>query len=159
MIVREWIPVPGTTKARLVDAALAEFARRGYEAEFVSLKDCRIELGAGPASVFIPGFERELPPGVFVRGVPGGTLQQVIFRLDVLHALKLLGVTVYNDGRAIERTVDKAMTSLLLGLAQVPTPPTWVCESRRQAQDIMLREGMAGRSVVLKDQSGLGAMT
>lgn len=31
MVVREWIPVPGTTKARLVDAALAEFARRGYE--------------------------------------------------------------------------------------------------------------------------------
>lgn len=141
---------PGWHGKRLAEA----FERRGYAAEFVSLKDCRIELGAGPATVFIPGFERELPPGVFVRGVPGGTLQQVIFRLDVLHALKLLGVTVYNDGRAIERTVDKAMTSLLLGLAQVPTPPTWVCESRRQAQDIMLREGMAGRSVVLKPLFG-----
>jgi len=30
--VREWIPVPGTTKGRLVEAALAEFARRGYDA-------------------------------------------------------------------------------------------------------------------------------
>jgi AcrR family transcriptional regulator len=29
--VREWIPVPGTTKGRLVEAALAEFARRGYD--------------------------------------------------------------------------------------------------------------------------------
>lgn len=28
--MREWIPVPGTTKGRLVESALAEFARRGY---------------------------------------------------------------------------------------------------------------------------------
>ena len=141
---------PGWHGKRLAEA----FARRGYEAEFVSLKDCRIELDAASASVFIPGFEHDLPPGVFVRGVPGGTLQQVIFRLDVLHALKLLGVTVYNDGRAIERTVDKAMTSLLLSLAQVSTPPTWVCESRRQAQEILLRESMAGRHLVLKPLFG-----
>lgn len=132
----------------------AAFAHRGYAAEFVSLKDCRLDLGAGPAGIFIPGFEDDLPPGVFVRGVPGGTLQQVIFRLDVLHALKLLGVTVYNDGRAIERTVDKAMTSLLLHLAHIPTPPTWVCESRRQAQEILLRESMAGRNLVIKPLFG-----
>ncbi len=29
--MREWIPVPGTTKGRLVDAALTEFARRTYD--------------------------------------------------------------------------------------------------------------------------------
>ena len=46
------------------------------------------------------------------------------------------------------------MTSLLLQLAHIPTPPTWVCESRRHAQDILLREGMAGRSVVIKPLFG-----
>jgi len=29
--MHDWIPVPGTTKARLVDAALREFALRGFE--------------------------------------------------------------------------------------------------------------------------------
>lgn len=29
--MRDWIPVPGTTKGRLVEAALAEFALRGYD--------------------------------------------------------------------------------------------------------------------------------
>jgi AcrR family transcriptional regulator len=29
--VREWVPVPGTAKGRLVETALAEFGRRGYE--------------------------------------------------------------------------------------------------------------------------------
>ena len=141
---------PGWHGKRLQQA----FAAHGYEAVFVSLKDCRLELGNGTAGVAIPGFENELPAGVFVRGVPGGNLQQVIFRLDILHALQLLGVGVYNDGRAIERTVDKAMTSFLLHLAKVPTPATWVCESRRQAYEIFVRESMAGRTLVIKPLFG-----
>ncbi|MCB5189639.1 RimK family alpha-L-glutamate ligase [Methylobacillus arboreus] len=131
------------------------FAARGYEAVFISLKDCAFNIGGnGQPAVLIPGFENGLPKGVFVRGVPGGTLQQVIARLDVLHALKLLGVVVYNDGRAVERTVDKAMTSFLLHLNQVPTPQTWVCESRHQAHDVYLRETMAGRPLVIKPLFG-----
>ncbi|MFJ5445396.1 RimK family alpha-L-glutamate ligase [Methylobacillus methanolivorans] len=142
---------PGWHGKRLKEA----FAARGYEAVFVSLKECAFNLAAnGLPPVLIPGFERELPKGVFVRGVPGGTLQRVIARLDILHALKLLGVVVYNDGYAVERTVDKAMTSFLLHLNHVPTPQTWVCESRYQAQEIYLRETMAGRPVVLKPLFG-----
>lgn len=128
---------------------------RGYEAVFVSLKECALHLGSGEQpAVLIPGFEHELPAGVFVRGVPGGTLQRVIARLDILHALKMLGVVVYNDGNAVERTVDKAMTSFLLHLNRVPTPQTWVCESRYQAQEVYLRETMAGRQLVIKPLFG-----
>ena len=141
---------PGWHGKRLSEA----FLSRGLEAVFVSLKDCYLDLQPGRAGVVIPGFESALPKGVFVRGVPGGTLQQVIARLDILHALKMLGVVVYNDGHAIERTVDKAMTSLLLHLNNVPTPPTWVCESRHHAQSIVLRETMAGRSLVIKPLFG-----
>lgn len=152
--MRRCIPIftddPGWHGKRLQQA----FAAHGYETVFVSLKDCRLELGNGTVGVAIPGFENELPAGVFVRGVPGGTLQQVIFRLDVLHALQLLGVSVYNDGRAIERTVDKAMTSFLLHLAHVPTPATWVCESRQQAHEVFQRESMAGRALVIKPLFG-----
>lgn len=132
----------------------AAFAGRGCEAFFVSLRDGHFSLLPGVAGVSIPGFENGLPPAVFVRGVAGGTLQQVITRLDILHALKLSGVYVYNDGRAIERTVDKAMTSFLLHLHGVPTPPTWICESREHAQGILLKETMAGRSLVIKPLFG-----
>ncbi len=34
--MREWVPVPGTAKGRLVEAGLAEFARRGYDEVGVS---------------------------------------------------------------------------------------------------------------------------
>lgn len=142
---------PGWHGKRLKEA----FATRGREAVFISLKDCALNLtNIGHPAVLIPGFEDALPEGVFVRGVPGGTLQQVIARLDILHALKLLGVTVYNDGQAVERTVDKAMTSFLLHLNHVPTPNTWVCESRAQAHELMLRETMAGRTLVIKPLFG-----
>lgn len=141
---------PGWHGKRLSEA----FAARGREAVFISLKDCHFDLAPGRDGVQIPGFENGLPEGVFVRGVPGGTLQQVIMRLDILHALKMLGVTVYNDGRAVERTVDKAMTSLLLHLNHVPTPPTWICESRHHAEMIVRRETMAGRALVIKPLFG-----
>ena len=140
---------PGWHGKRLREA----FAARGREAVFVSLKDCHLDLTHGRPGVHIPGFD-QLPDGVFVRGVPGGTLQQVILRLNVLHALKVLGVVVYNDGRAVERTVDKGMTSFLLHRNNVPTPPTWVCESRETAHNLILRETMGGRTLVIKPLFG-----
>jgi tetrahydromethanopterin:alpha-L-glutamate ligase len=116
------------------------FASHGVEAFFVSLQDCVIELSTdflGDKPIIkIPHFT-ELPKAVFVRGIAGGTLQQITTRLNILHMLKALGVIVYNDGKAIERTVDKAMTSFLLKQHGIATPNTWVCESRHQAHDIM----------------------
>ena len=52
----------------------------------------------------------------------GGTFEAVTMRLGVLHALRELGVPVWNDARAIERCVDKSMTSFLLTRAGIPTP-------------------------------------
>jgi tetrahydromethanopterin:alpha-L-glutamate ligase len=129
-------------------------AARGYAASMVSLKDCHLDLAGEHARIFIPGFEHGAPVGVFVRGVPGGTLEEVILRLDVLHALSLSGVPVFNTGRAIERTVDKALTSFLLKLNGIPTPRTWVLEQRVAARAVAAAEFAAGRRLVLKPLFG-----
>ena len=113
------------------------FTKRGVEAVFVSLQDCVINLAQQAPEIQIPHFDT-LPPAAFVRGVAGGTLQQVITRLNVLHMLTRQGVRIYNQTQAIERTVDKAMTSFLLRMHGVATPATWVCESR--AQIVAIRE-------------------
>jgi RimK family alpha-L-glutamate ligase len=141
---------PGWHGARLKEA----FAARGVETRFVSLRDCRFELTRPGRYFIIPGFEEHAPEGVFVRGVPGGTLEQVVLRLDLLHALKLDGVPVYNDGRAIERTVDKAMTSFILARGGIPAPQTWVAESEREARAIVRRETASGAELVLKPLFG-----
>ncbi len=125
------------------------FAARGCEARYVSLTHCHFDLAHARTPVVMQGYAPGLPDGVFVRGVPGGTLEQVILRLDLLHGLRELGIPVYNDARAIERSVDKAMTSFLLKRAGVPTPPTWVCESGSQARAVLMRETAAGRELVL----------
>jgi tetrahydromethanopterin:alpha-L-glutamate ligase len=130
------------------------FRRRGIEARYVSLARCAVDLTAGVHGIVMPGFERRLPEGVFVRSVPGGTLEQVVLRLDFLHALRELGIPVYNEARAIEKSVDKAMTSLLLHRAGVPTPPTWVTETPAAARAVLMRECAAGREVVVKPLFG-----
>ncbi len=109
---------PGWHGARLRQA----FVDQGYACEYVSLTECRLTTESSVLPVLIPGFEQTLPDAVFVRGVPGGSLEEVVFYLDILHALQALNIPVYNDGRAVERSVDKGMTSFLLRAAGLPTP-------------------------------------
>ena len=131
------------------------FAERGVEVIFVSLQSCSLDLSGTQAVVEIPGFEYgQLPKAVFVRGVAGGTLQQVITRLNILHILSMLGVRIYNDVKAIERTVDKAMTSFLLHHHGVFTPATWACESRTQLAQIRLKSEKNKQQLVLKPLFG-----
>jgi tetrahydromethanopterin:alpha-L-glutamate ligase len=136
---------------RQLQAALRE---RGAVGRCIDLADCRIDTALAWHGLALPGFGRELPDAVLVRGIAGGSFEQVTKRLGVLHALRELGVPVYNDARAIERSVDKSMTSLLLHAARVPTPPTWATESFAEAQRIVTRESAAGHALVLKPLFG-----
>ncbi len=130
------------------------FAEQGCRTHFISLTECRITVASGRLPIWIPGFEQELPDAAFVRGVPGGSLEEVVLYLDILHALKLLGVPVYNDGRAIERSVDKGMTSFLLQRAGLPTPPTWVLRDPEEAQRIAESELQGGHFLISKPLFG-----
>jgi len=130
------------------------FEQRGTAVRFASLRACRLDLTGAAPSVVLPGLGERVPAGVLVRDVPGGTLEQVVLRLDLLHALRELGVLVYNDARVIERTVDKALTSLLLRRAGLPGPPTCVTESGVEAQAFLERETAAGHEVVAKPLFG-----
>ncbi len=130
------------------------FAQRGYDCEFVSLIECRFDIEAGRHAIVIPGFEQKLPDAVFVRGVPGGSLQEVVFYLDILHALKTLNIPVYNNAHAIERSVDKGMTSFLLHNARLPTPLTWVLRDREQALAIAETQLQQGHLLISKPLFG-----
>ena len=129
------------------------FANRGYEAVFVELQDCALDLSGDQPRVQIPPFEH-LPTFAFIRGIAAGSLQQVITRLNLLHILRMQGVYVYNDAKAIERTVDKGMTSFLLKQSGIPTPATWVCESRHQAHAIIESQLQHQSALVIKPLFG-----
>jgi len=127
---------------------------RGASGRCVDLADCRIDTTLAWHGLVLPGFGDGLPDAALVRGIAGGSFEQVTKRLGVLHALAALGVPVYNEARAIERSVDKSMTSLLLHAAGIPTPPTWATESLAMAQRLVTRESAAGHAVVLKPLFG-----
>jgi RimK family alpha-L-glutamate ligase len=91
---------------------------------------------------------------VFVRTISAGSFEQVTMRLGVLHALRELGVPVHNDAPAIERCVDKSMTSFLLHKQGIPTPATWSLESAAEARRLVRAEARPERPLVLKPLFG-----
>src|SRR6266404_4214738 len=107
--------------ARQLRAALR---RRGAEPVLLSLAGCGFSLTTA-SGLDLPGFAGALPAAALVKTIAAGSFEQVTMRLGVLHALREAGVPVVNDARAIERCVDKSMTSFLLHRAGLPTPPTW----------------------------------
>jgi len=124
--------------------------------------------GAGPAAGGGPsratkgaigagGVDLGTLEALLVRFIPPGSLDQIVFRVDALHALHDGGVPVVNPPRALERTVDKHWTSRLLAEAGVPTPRTIAAEgfddalaAFRDMRDVLVKPllGSGGRGIV-----------
>ena len=117
---------------RLVKALTA----RGAEVVTTSLKLCAFDTRT-PTGLIIPGFPGALPDGAFVRSISHGSLEQITFRLGILHALRESGVRVWNDARAIERCVDKSTATFLFQRAGLPTPMTWTVEGEDPAKSAL----------------------
>jgi tetrahydromethanopterin:alpha-L-glutamate ligase len=129
------------------------FRRRGIAPLLAPLNECGFstEMATGLA---IPGLGDRLPEGAFVRFVPGGTFEEVTLYLGVLHALRELGVVVWNDARAIERCVDKSTTTFFLQRAGLPTPRTFSRVNRAEAEAIAASLLAEGRRLVQKPLFG-----
>src|SRR5262245_20914634 len=115
------------------------FAAVGARARRLMLAACRFDT-TSPKGLILPGLGAGLPNAVLVRDMAGGSFEAVTLRLGVLHALQEIGIPVWNNARAIERCVDKSMTSFLLARAGLPTPATWAAESFEAAAEIVRQE-------------------
>jgi len=133
----------------LVDA----FVERGHDVlEIPATRLRSIIDDDGDAHVVGPGGDvLDALDLLIVRGLPRGSLEQVIFRMDALHVLADRGVRCVNHPRAIERTIDKSWAGAALALAGVRTPPTVVCERYDDAMDAFER---LGGDVVVKPLFG-----
>ena len=126
---------------------------RGHEVLSVPATRLRSEIDEpGDAPVLGPeGVALDALDLLIVRGLPRGSLEQVIFRMDALHVLADRGVRCVNAPRAIERTIDKSWAGAVLALAGLPTPPTIVCE---RYEDAMRAFERLGGDVVIKPLFG-----
>ncbi|MDX3924551.1 MAG: RimK family alpha-L-glutamate ligase [Shinella sp.] len=128
---------------RQVKQLRASFAALGKEAVFCPLADIAFDTRY-PSGIAIPAFDGALPAGVIVRSISSGTFEAITRRLGLLHAFAHLDVPVWNSAKAIERCVDKSMTTFLLAQAGVPTPDTFALEGLANAQAVVtgeLRDG------------------
>lgn len=134
------------------DELLRAFAAQGLSARRVSFDALEFAHDA-PCGVRLQD-GGPLPRAVLVRSIPAGSFEQITFRLALLHALAAGGVAVFNDASAIERSVDKAATSVHLARAGLPTPPFWTTARREQAVAILEAERRRGHVLVVKPLFG-----
>ncbi len=116
----------------------------GHVAEAVDFR--RVRAGVAAESDSFAGFD-----AVVVRTMPPGSLEQVVFRMDVLHRLTARGVSVLNSPRSLETCVDKYLASACLEQAGLPVPATVVCQD---AESALLAFVQLGGDVVVKPLFG-----
>ena len=98
----------------------------------------RLRAGTLDADSILLGDEaRDLTQlhAVIVRTMPPGSLEQVVYRMDVLSRLEAHGVVVVNPPKSIEHAVDKYLTTARLHAQGIPVPDTLVCEDADDAMD------------------------
>jgi RimK family alpha-L-glutamate ligase len=78
---------------------------------------------------------------LIVRAMPAGSLQQIVFRMDVLNRLEASGVKVFNSPRAVEISVDKYLSLAMLADADIPVPETFVAQTVREGIEYFDRLG------------------
>jgi tetrahydromethanopterin:alpha-L-glutamate ligase len=132
---------------------LRAFKRRGIAPLLAPLSACGFSTET-MTGLAIPGLGDHRPDGAFVRFVPGGSFEEVTLYLGVLHALRELGVTVWNDARAIERCVDKSTTTFFLQREGLPTPRTFAGVNRTEAEQIAATLLAEGHKLVQKPLFG-----
>lgn len=88
---------------------------------------------------------------ILVRTMPPGSLEQVVFRMDVLGRMETAGTRVVNSPKSLECAVDKYLTTAKLHCAGLPVPETIVCEHEDDALEAFEQ---LGRDVVVKPLFG-----
>lgn len=96
---------------------------------------------------------REMMPAdpLLIRTMASGSLEQIIFRMDVLNRFEVHGVPVLNPPRALETCIDKYLCTARLAAAGLPVPDTIVCQDNATALEAFAR---LGSDVVLKPLFG-----
>jgi ribosomal protein S6--L-glutamate ligase len=116
----------------------------GHEAVAVDFR--RVVTGLELAMETLGGFE-----GIIVRTMPPGSLEQVVFRMDLLQRLHWRGFPVVNPPKALETCVDKYLASARLEAAGLRVPPTVVCQHAQAALEAF---SVLGGDVVVKPLFG-----
>ncbi len=107
---------------------------RGVRPECLGFGDLKAKIGMKPIVQSSNRLDvvQEIPL-ILVRPIGRGSLDEIIFQLDILHRLARSGTIVVNQPSAVEKAVDKYYALTLLEESGIAVPRTIVCEKPRQA--------------------------
>src|SRR5262245_43634306 len=100
-----------------------------HEITPLSFREMSARLDSSGPGFSVGGHDLSAVDAVLVRTMPPGSLEQVVFRMDLLARLEAAGKVVVNSPRSIEAAVDKYLASAKLAAAGLPTPRTVVCQT------------------------------
>jgi RimK family alpha-L-glutamate ligase len=118
--------------------------RQGHQATLLDFR--RVSAAVGKAQNTLTAFD-----AVVVRTMPPGSLEQVVFRMDVLHRAQAAGIRVLNPPLALETCIDKYLASARLEAAGLLVPATVVCQDLESA---LTAFAALGEDVVVKPLFG-----
>ncbi len=122
-----------------------------HEVMGVAFRDLAAELGSPDPKFTAGGADLRGVDAVLVRTMSPGTLEQVVFRMDLLARLEVSGKIVVNPPRAVEAAVDKYLASAKLQAAGLATPRTTCCQTLDEAMRAFVE---LGGDVVVKPLFG-----
>ena len=128
------------------DQLVKSFQKLNISVQSASLDQLSIRIENYVSKIYIDNRELKGFTDVFVRHIPGGSLEQIIINLNILKIFELNNINIMNSSANIETTVDKSLTSIKLSHANIFTPKTWVFrdieESKKQAQVILKKHNL-----------------
>lgn len=107
--------------------------KNNIEPVFFRFSEITVKVKGSPQA-YVKGIDivKELP-AIIVRPIGRGSLEEIIFCLDVLHRLEKLGTFIVNPPKSIEISVDKYYSLTLLEDAGIPVPRTIATEDPEEA--------------------------
>ena len=100
--------------------------KKGFDVYIEDLKNLSLHIENNDHHVLDSKNQKITFSNIFVRYVPGGSLEEIVHYLNILRSLRMNGCNVINTATQIEKTVDKSLTSLILRDNNISTPDTWV---------------------------------
>lgn len=130
--------------------------KKGIDPLCFSLPDLVARVSVRPYVTTKEGIDllKELS-SILIRPIGRGSLEEIIFRMDVLRGLERKGLLVINPPRAIEISADKYRSLMLMEEQGIKVPPTIVTEDAEAAMQAFQE---LGGDVVIKPIFGSRGM-
>ncbi len=106
-----------------------ELRKRKKKVQIYKFSDLSVKLKNSNSIVLFKNKNKKFD-GIWVRFIQKGSLEEITFKLTLLHSLKNIGVYIHNSAETIEKTVDKARASIIAKTANILIPNTWVFSNK-----------------------------